>query len=277
MAYLKTTWATGDIITATKLNNAETQYDEAKLDVDAHAGRTDNPHGVTAAQAGALPATGKAVDSSKLNNKTNATTSAVSSIAERDTAGDLHARLFRSEYDTTNATVNYIMTQIDTATNNYIRPSTPAQVKAVLDVPNTTKVYGNATYTDAMNAGVNLTKSIPLGSTTYKHGRLTIGKSASHPSILVHFGTDNLKTLVAGFIIGAQNSIYSGAWSRRYIGKVTRMLYDVNPRVGMQASGDLYIEISDIYISGSNLNIVFSTVASNTSGTLDCVLDWEVW
>jgi hypothetical protein len=43
MAYLKTTWATGDIITATKLNNAETQYDEAKADLDAHEAAAD-PH-----------------------------------------------------------------------------------------------------------------------------------------------------------------------------------------------------------------------------------------
>ncbi len=55
-----------------------------------------------------------------------------SALAQRDSSGDIHARLFRSEYDTTNAAVNFIMTQINTGTDNYIRPSTPAQVAAAL-------------------------------------------------------------------------------------------------------------------------------------------------
>ena len=35
MAYVKTNWATGDVITEAKLDNAETQYDEAKSELDA--------------------------------------------------------------------------------------------------------------------------------------------------------------------------------------------------------------------------------------------------
>jgi hypothetical protein len=54
-------------------------------------------------------------------------------LAVRDASGDINSRLFRSEYDTTNATIGYIMTQIDTVSNNYIRPSTPTQLKNVLD------------------------------------------------------------------------------------------------------------------------------------------------
>lgn len=55
-----------------------------------------------------------------------------STHALRDSSGDIHARLFRSEFDSTNATVNFIMTQIDTASNNYIRPTTPAQFRAAV-------------------------------------------------------------------------------------------------------------------------------------------------
>ena len=55
-----------------------------------------------------------------------------STIAARNSSGDINARLFKSEYDNTNGSVNYIMTQIDTVSNNYIRPSTPAQVAADL-------------------------------------------------------------------------------------------------------------------------------------------------
>jgi hypothetical protein len=50
----------------------------------------------------------------------------------RSSAGDINARLFRSEYDITNASIGYIMTQTDTESNNYLRPSTPGQLAAVL-------------------------------------------------------------------------------------------------------------------------------------------------
>ena len=59
--------------------------------------------------------------------------STISTIVRRDIAGDIHARLFRSEYDTTNADVGFIMTQVDTAANNYMRPTTQAQLITALN------------------------------------------------------------------------------------------------------------------------------------------------
>jgi len=56
VAYSKTVWVTGDVITASLANHWETQYDEAKADLDAHKADSSNPHSVTAAQAGAAPA-----------------------------------------------------------------------------------------------------------------------------------------------------------------------------------------------------------------------------
>lgn len=73
-------------------------------------------------------------DSDKLNGKTNTTASTGSTIVERDSSGDINARLFRSEYDTTNDSCNYFMTQVDTASNNYLRPSTKAQVRTALNI-----------------------------------------------------------------------------------------------------------------------------------------------
>ncbi|EKE10737.1 MAG: hypothetical protein ACD_15C00206G0001, partial [uncultured bacterium] len=61
-----------------------------------------------------------------------ASASTINTYALRDASGDINARLFKSEYDTTNASIGYIMTQIDTASNNYLRPSTPAQLKTAL-------------------------------------------------------------------------------------------------------------------------------------------------
>lgn len=58
------------------------------------------------------------------------TTANGSTIVQRDSSSDIHARLFRSEYTVTNSSIGFIMTQVDPATNNYIRPSTPAQFRA---------------------------------------------------------------------------------------------------------------------------------------------------
>lgn len=76
---------------------------------------------------------GSGLDADRLNNYPLAELSTPSTVVARNGSGDINARLFRSEYDTTNASINYIMTQIDTAGNNYMRPSTPAQVAAALN------------------------------------------------------------------------------------------------------------------------------------------------
>jgi hypothetical protein len=60
------------------------------------------------------------------------TNSTGNKLAMRDSSGDINARLFRSEYDSTNGSIGFIMTQVDTGTNNYIRPSTPSQVASAL-------------------------------------------------------------------------------------------------------------------------------------------------
>lgn len=54
MAYIKTTWVEGSApgISAENLNHLETQYDEAKADLDAHKSDYANPHQVTKAQVG---------------------------------------------------------------------------------------------------------------------------------------------------------------------------------------------------------------------------------
>jgi hypothetical protein len=52
------------------------------------------------------------------------------SIVQRDIDRDISARLFRSEFTVTNPVINYIVTQqLIGTSNNYMRPSTPAQFR----------------------------------------------------------------------------------------------------------------------------------------------------
>ena len=75
---------------------------------------------------------GSGFDADLLDGLNLTSSSTGSTVAARDSAGDLHARLFRSEYDVTNGSIGFIMTQIDTDSNNYIRPSTPAQFRTAV-------------------------------------------------------------------------------------------------------------------------------------------------
>jgi hypothetical protein len=75
---------------------------------------------------------GSGLDADLLDGRQMAEASTASTIVSRDANGDIKARLFRSEATFTNVNIGYIMTQIDTESNNYIRPSTPAQFRAAV-------------------------------------------------------------------------------------------------------------------------------------------------
>jgi putative lipoic acid-binding regulatory protein len=110
-------------------------------------GYTTNTGDITGVTAGSY-LTGGGTSGGVTLNVDATTASTASKVVARDSSGDINARLFRSEYDTTNSTVNFIMTQIDTASNNYIRPTTPAQFRsAVTDGTYPTKTGGGASGT----------------------------------------------------------------------------------------------------------------------------------
>ena len=118
-----------------------------------NSGYTCNTGDITAVVAG-TDLTGGATSGSATLNVTSATASTGSTIVKRDSSGDINVRLLRSEYDSTNASIGFIMTQVDTASNNYVRPSTMAQVRSSLNVAdgatnvtNTNQLTNGAGYT----------------------------------------------------------------------------------------------------------------------------------
>ena len=113
----------------------------------------------------------------------NATTaSTANTIAYRDSGGDIHARLFRSEYDTTNSNIGVIMTQVNTGSDNYIRPSTPAQVRSALNVAN------GATNTTQPNNG---TITISAGTALSGGGSFTVDQSGNSTVTINHADTSS--------------------------------------------------------------------------------------
>jgi len=93
---------------------------------------------------------GSGLDADTLDGRQLSEDNADNTVVERNSSGDITTRLFRSEYDTTNSTVNFIMTQRETGTgNNFIRPSTPAQIRSGLNVEDGADVTDTANVTSA--------------------------------------------------------------------------------------------------------------------------------
>lgn len=82
-------------------------------------------------------------------------TNSGSRIVRRDSAGDIHARLLRSQYTVATATPNYLMAQHAVGTgDNYARPSTLAQVKAAMGAADVARLIATG---DGLTGGGNLT------------------------------------------------------------------------------------------------------------------------
>jgi hypothetical protein len=108
----------------TPLRVAQAISQQAGAAVSDHIDDTNNPHQVTKAQVGL----GNVKNLSSTENSTGNT------VVERNASGDIQVRLLRSEYTNLNSNIGVIMTQVDPATNNYVRPSTPGQVKAAMNL-----------------------------------------------------------------------------------------------------------------------------------------------
>ncbi len=142
---------------------------------------------------------------------------------------------------------------------------------------NNNKVYGNVTYTDSIAAGSTLTKNIALGS-SYKHGKAVVLSSGNIKSgLMAFFSTDSSKTMVVGNGNGTAVQNYGIAWTRRVIGRVANK-YDTDSYTtfGTNVAGHPDLGIDEMYISGTNLVIIFHNHGPD-SRSLNCTVDWEVW
>ena len=181
---------------------------------------------------------------------------------------------------TSAAGVIEIATQAEvTAGTDTIRAVVPGYLKTELDKrQNNTKIYGSVTYTDSIAALSSLTKNIALGG-NYKHGIVLVRPNAipawdyGDAGVLTFVGTYNLATKVSGGRPYASNAQYPSAWSRRKYGKVV----SAYPGLGGQSLGDSHLELSELYIDGSNLRLDFYNTWTTEPANLSCFIDWEVW
>ena len=142
------------------------------------------------------------------------------------------------------------------------------QGKVPSDFMSATKVYGSVTYTDSIVTNSTLTKTIALGG-SYKHGIAVVSENINNifHSGLVFFGSNNLKTKAVGYVFGDAGI----AACREFLGSVT------STNFGFYWTGHNKIRINELYISGTNLVIVFNNLDTKYSNSLNCRIDWEVW
>jgi len=117
------------------------------------------------------------VNASQLDGKLPNNAVAANSIVSRDSSADISANRFRSSYSVTNSNIGFIMTQVNTSTNDYIRPSTPAQFRAAVTdgfyVSGSAGDYLSATTDDTANGKITISKNIAAGA-IYSGGQLEL-------------------------------------------------------------------------------------------------------
>jgi hypothetical protein len=133
------------------------------------------------------------------------TASTGSTLARRDGSGDINARLFRTEYTVTNAAIASIMTQQaigGAGANNYMRPSTPAQVAAALSGLVSPEVYTGTTSANT---------AFPVGSIISAYLGGAAGRNATHIPC-IHNGNANAYITSTNANAGAA---LAGTWRTR--------------------------------------------------------------
>ena len=98
---------------------------------------------------------------SNIPNLGVSSTAMADSIMQRDSSGDTWARLFRSSYSSTNSDIAGIYTT-KTIGSDYMRPSTPAQLKAALSITKGDVGLANVNNTSDMDKPVSHAQSAAI-------------------------------------------------------------------------------------------------------------------
>ena len=136
------------------------------------------------------------INAGRLDGHVLTTAATANTVVERNGSGDINARLFRSEFDTTNAGCQYFMTQINTGTNNHLRPSTLAQVRTKVVAGATAGSVGSYAYMIVTSANI----SVGVGSTRAGSGLRYSGQST------------NSNSSSSGYNVGHTYSSAGGTW-----------------------------------------------------------------
>ena len=109
-----------------------------------HGALTGNVTGNVSGSSGSCTGNAATITSQANSATTTAATAATANtIALRDGSGDITTRLVRSTYSSTQAlpASGYIMGQVNTSSDNYLRPHTAAQIRTFLNVANGANAY----------------------------------------------------------------------------------------------------------------------------------------
>lgn len=220
-------------------------------DLNSHIGSGGTAHSSAIASGAAGFMTGN--DKAKLDAATSAAT--VSALMARDGSG-------RAKVATPSATDD--IARLDTVNN------------AVAAINN--YATGNVAFTDSVPANSTLTKNIAMGG-AYKRANLIMANTSQpNVSVRISCGANNLATFVEGGItLGASDQV-GGAWSRRLLGAVVKGNFG-RVYVGSYytAAGQDNIEVSETYVSGSNIRQDFKNTHATLARSLGCEIDWEAW
>ena len=210
---------------------------------------------------------------SYITNSGGTTASTGNTVVKRDASGDINVRLVRSEYDTTNASIGYIMTQVNTGSNNYVRPSTPAQLRSALNVADGAT---NVTNTNQLTNGAGYTTNV--GDITGVTVGTGLDGGGTSGTVNITLDLSEFTDMTAA-VVGTQDELIlldNGAERRKLISEIT--LSDFNNDLGnyggwVTSSGNTVIGTdSDIDTSGAtiidNLYMTDGVITSHGTRTL---------